>query len=385
MKDINFKNIICFFDDYNGANIYAAINLKPDRMLFISDDSEILKEDYENIKNHLIRKLPGLKVESAVIDKISYDALADIIKSFNIENTAINLSRGNRLLNLMAFKICQEEGYKPIYSDMDDEVIIDLNSKELKPVKRAVQEMKITDLIAGSGGEILQDSSRFYEDERIIEFVEYIIEHYSLWKKLKGILRNNLYIQYSELYPLTVTMNAGMIVDMPQFMPFLKKGSDIGLYKLLKGKHDYIILQFYNMNYKSFVFKAGTWLEVLVYNIVKEIKEVDDVKAGAVFLWDTDQVRLKNEADVLATAGSQLLYISCKDTPNYDENALNELEVYAEKIGGEDAVKILISTVMPSKSTTFLRAEEMGIKILIFQGEKNKLKSQLINIISKCK
>jgi len=75
--------------------------------------------------------------------------------------------------------------------------------------------------------------------------------------------------------------------------------------------------------------------------------------------------------------------VSCKDSEKYDEDALNELEVYSNKIGGEDVVKILVATKLPLKTTIMDRAREMNINIVVLNNNIEKFKEELINIIKK--
>lgn len=78
-----------------------------------------------------------------------------------------------------------------------------------------------------------------------------------------------------------------------------------------------------------------------------------------------------------------MICISCKDSNRYDEEALNELEVYSEKIGGEDAIKILVATDYPTKSSVMERAKEMGIHLVIVDEDIKEFKNKLIRIIEK--
>lgn len=379
MKNIHCNNLICFFDKYNGASIYAAINLKPKNIIFISDDAEEL-EDFENIKGHILSKLPLVTVESRLLDSVFYKELLDIITTYSKNDTVINLSRGNRLLNLLAFKICEEKGYTGVFSNMDRELILNLTTKEPTAIKFSLEEMNIDDLIASAGGKILNENTKFYNDKKVNQLMTYILSNYNMWSNLKYILRNNLYMESSEFYPLNITINTRIIKDFYKYMPFFEKCHELEILKISIGKHNSLVLEFKNHNYKSLLLKAGTWLEIIVYKAVKSIASMDDVRAGVVFLWDSDDERVKNEADVLATANSQLIYISCKDTQKYDEIALNELEVYAERMGGEEAIKILVSTSPPVKNTILLRAEEMGIHVIIFKGDEEKLRDRIESI-----
>ena len=125
----------------------------------------------------------------------------------------------------------------------------------------------------------------------------------------------------------------------------------------------------------------GTWLEVLTKNIIEEIKSIDDIKSGLLFLWNDKESRIKNELDVVAIKDSVLICVSCKDSKKYDEVALNELNVYSEQLGGENVIKILVATQPPIKSSISKRAKEMGINLVVFDGNKKAFKEELEKII----
>jgi hypothetical protein len=78
-----------------------------------------------------------------------------------------------------------------------------------------------------------------------------------------------------------------------------------------------------------------------------------------------------------------LVCISCKDTEKYDVEELNELEVYAEHLGGRKVTKILVSTQKPERGEMiYQRAEEMGIHIVLFDGDVSVLKNKLQKALS---
>ena len=101
------------------------------------------------------------------------------------------------------------------------------------------------------------------------------------------------------------------------------------------------------------------------------------------FFWSKEKENVKNELDVVAVKYSVLICISCKDSKKYDEVALNELNIYANQLGGANVKKILVATMEPSKSIVINRAKEMGISIVVYNGNRNKFKNDLQNIICK--
>ena len=77
-----------------------------------------------------------------------------------------------------------------------------------------------------------------------------------------------------------------------------------------------------------------------------------------------------------------MICISCKDSAKYDENTLNELKVYSDRIGGENSKKILVATKKPNKSSIIDRAKEMGIHLIILDKDINVFKKTLEAIIN---
>lgn len=137
-------------------------------------------------------------------------------------------------------------------------------------------------------------------------------------------------------------------------------------------------MKFLKENIKSLIFKSGTWLEVLT-NIV--VKEIDEVKSGVIFLWEECNNTVRNELDVLAVKDSIFICISCKDSDKYDEDALNELEVYSKRLGGNVVKKILVATKNPCKKCVVERAKAMDINLIILEKDIDKFRNSLKNII----
>ncbi len=101
------------------------------------------------------------------------------------------------------------------------------------------------------------------------------------------------------------------------------------------------------------------------------------------FLWNDNSKIVRNEVDVIAVKDSIPICISCKDSDKYNEDALNELDVYSKQIGGENAYKILVATKEPIKLAVKDRAKEMGISLIIFDGNEEKFKNNIKLILNK--
>ncbi len=114
--------------------------------------------------------------------------------------------------------------------------------------------------------------------------------------------------------------------------------------------------------------KSGNVLELYVLHTVAALSQITDAKSGAVLDWENppDEEYLndvKNEIDVLATAGTTPIFISCKNGC-VDSNELYKLNTVAQRFGGKYAKKILIMTYFDVPDSFIQRAQAMNIRVV---------------------
>lgn len=377
---MKYKNMISLLDEFNISNVLSMIKFKCDKLILLSND--IKKDEIEkSLQNQFKDYNLNINIEIFSIEKLNHIEIKDIIKKYDKKTTIANLTIGNRYLSLLLSKLCMELGMRTVYVNMDSEEIIFLDNMEKIGIKDC--SLEIEDFVKGSGSVMIEESSKIFEDEGIREFTEYILHNHDKWKEVSSYFKNTNIVEQNFMIKENIKVKLGgldideqkKIKDICECISKFKLGST----EFNSSKN--IIINFKNSNFKSFMFKSGTWLEVLVYSILKEMKNVEDVKGGLVFAWEKQAIEVKNEVDVVAANDSKLIYISCKDTNKYDSQALNEIQVYAEKLGGEKVEKILVATQEPEKKTMIERASEMGINLIIFDGDINKLRNSLKNLI----
>ncbi|MGL5243707.1 MAG: Card1-like endonuclease domain-containing protein, partial [Sarcina sp.] len=231
-------------------------------------------------------------------------------------------------------------------------------------------------------GSIIIDSTEVCNLNIIEELTLAIANNLELWQKYKIRLSDNSIFIHDDSNPNFMKIDF-QILDKEEKSLLHKCLEFLNDKKQIKYKEEngYIKIYFLSNFIKGFIFKSGTWLEVLTKYIVEKIDVIDDVKSGVLFLWNDEQTRVKNELDVVAIKDSVLICISCKDSKKYDEVALNELDVYGEQLGGDNVIKILVATKKPLKSSVIHRAKEMDINLVIFDGNISRFKENLKNII----
>lgn len=377
---MKYKNMISLLDEFNISNVLSIIKFKCDTLILLSNDNKT-DEIEKNLQNQFKDYNLNINIEIFNVEELEYIKIREILKKYDKKTTIANLTIGNRYLSLLLFKLCMELGIRTVYVNIDSEEIIFLDNMEKMEVKDC--SLEIEDFVKGSGSVMIEESTKIFENEGIRGFTEYILHNHDKWKEVSQYFKNTNIVEQNFMIKENIKVKLGgldideqkKIKDICECISKFKLGST----EFNSSKN--IIVNFKNSEFKSFMFKSGTWLEVLVYSILKEMKNVEDVKGGLVFAWEKQAIEVKNEVDVVAANDSKLIYISCKDTNKYDSQALNEIQVYAEKLGGEKVKKILVATQEPEKKTMIERASEMGINLIIFDGDINKLRNNLKNLI----
>ncbi len=129
---------------------------------------------------------------------------------------------------------------------------------------------------------------------------------------------------------------------------------------------------FKNKQMRYALSKSGTVLELYTLLCVFSTKRdngtplITDAISGALIDWpqtNDNQNDVKNEIDVLATAGVIPVFISCKNG-NVNSDELYKLNTVAERFGGKYARKILVMTHAYVRRSFLRRAAAMDIKVI---------------------
>lgn len=374
-----FNTLICLFDNHNEVNVLLAEKFKVKNLVFICTECEC--DVARELKNTYSKIIPNCLVNFEIIK------IGNIKEVFNIldkyRNTLINLAGGDRLTALMLFKISLERGIKSVYVDLIGKKKYMLTD-EFFESSEEFKDMNIKDVFELSGVNIIDESSYLLEIKEIIDMTKIIRNNMNIWHRYKQKLYDNkVFIHdYKDNYKVVINKKNLQKEEIGLLNNSLRYLSKINGIEYHEDK-DEILVSFKNDYLKGFLFKSGTWLEVLTHLIIREIDEVDEVKSGVIFSWSNKAKEVRNEIDVIAIKDSVLICISCKDSEKYDEDALNELEVYSDKLGGEDSIKILVATKKPTKVTVNDRAKEMGINLVILGENIDEFKSRIEEIIKK--
>ncbi|HAT4117338.1 TPA: DUF1887 family protein [Clostridium perfringens] len=378
---MNYDFIITILDEHNESSILLAEKLKPKEIIYLYKKDEELKV-LNSLRQFYLNKFPNCNFSDEKLGKDTISSIEEIIKRMKSKNTAICLNQGDKKDILIMYTLALKHNIDGFFLDIPKEELLKLNLESVKCEKCNFVDLDVEDIIDSIGASIVVDSTEISEINIIETMTNYIADNLDLWKKYKIRLSDNSVFIHDESNPRSIKIDKELlsreeVMLLDKILNFLEKNGQIKVKEL----EQCLKVTFQNEFIKGFIFKSGTWLEVLTKNIIEEIKSIDDIKSGLLFLWNDKESRVKNELDVVAIKDSVLICVSCKDSKKYDEVALNELNVYSEQLGGENVIKILVATHPPIKSSISKRAKEMGINLVVFDGNKKAFKEELEKII----
>ena len=378
---MNYDFIITILDEHNESSILLAEKLKPKEIIYLYKKDEELKV-LNSLRQFYLNKFPNCNFSDEKLGKDTISSIEEIIKRMKSKNTAICLNQGDKKDILIMYTLALKHNIDGFFLDIPKEELLKLNLESVQCEKCNFVDLDVEDIIDSIGASIVVDSTEISEINIIETMTNYIASNLDLWKKYKIRLSDNSVFIHDESNPRSIKIDKELlsreeVMLLDKILNFLEKNGQIKVKEL----EQCLKVTFQNEFIKGFIFKSGTWLEVLTKNIIEEIKSIDDIKSGLLFLWNDKESRIKNELDVVAIKDSVLICVSCKDSKKYDEVALNELNVYSEQLGGENVIKILVATHPPIKSSISKRAKEMGINLVVFDGNKKSFKEELEKII----
>lgn len=373
------KILVNLFDRHNQGSLLAIDKIKPDKVIYIID-REIcgLFKEIELYESSIYK---DIKFENHIIDEENIFEIRNLLKDLSVKDTVINVTGGKRIYSLVLLNEALNKGFNSVYVDVLNKRIYEFGIS-IKSDKFNFIDLSLDNMLKLTGTSLITDSTTLSEKNDIADITKKIYRNLDLWYKYKQKLYDNkIFIhdcyKTNKLFIKMNNLNFEEKKLLNSSLTYLKEIKAIQ-YNYI---NDEIEVNFLKDYVRSFIFKSGTWLEVLTNMIVKEITEIDEVKSGVIFLWKECNNKVRNELDVLAVKDSVFICISCKDSEKYDEDALNELEVYSKRLGGNTVKKILVATKLPCKQCVIERAKAMNINLIILGRDINKFKNLIRNAI----
>lgn len=377
------RTIVYLEDQFNDEHIVFTKSLKPHTIVYLSTLKGLHAGYYEDFADYILTDYPEVNIELKHLEDISIEGIIEVLKTIDFIE-GIHLPSSNGLLAIFASKAADALNIPSYFTDLSSDNIILFNNNGSMIIKSDIEGIAISEYIDIAGGDILRKTTIFNEDPLIRLLADFIAENQPRWKRIKRLLgRKDVFIHQDdsrgEVEAVLKNLDKSEYLLFKWLKTYLK---DIGYLKTKRSKDDNLVLKFKSPDHKQFLFITGSWLETFTYKTIQLLDDVTDIESGLSFSWDFGVEHVKNEVDVLATYHSHLFYFSCKDSPSYDVNTLNELSVYAQRIGGQSITKVLVVTDPPRKDGVLERASEMDIHVLLFEGNPVGFRRQIERLFS---
>lgn len=378
---MDYDLMISQCNEHNEINLILSKKMNIKKIIIICQPNK--KEKLNYIKKVYTKFLPDCIVLDSIIEEGNCAKIINLLEKYKNNKVLINLNNDSQINSFILLNEAYKYDMRCIYIDLVNKKRY-IFEKGVEVIEEILEDINIEVMAEFSGNKISNDNEELASRQDLIEISKTICKNLELWKAHKNKLFDKNIMVHSKINDRELCINIDKLNSselklLEIIIKKLKILKEID-YKKYENK---VYIEFQNDYFKTFIFKIGTWLEVLTHTVMREIKDIDEVKNSVKFYWNLDNKQIKNELDVLAIKDCIMICISCKDSNRYDEEALNELEVYSEKIGGEDAIKVLVATDYPKKSSVTERAKEMGIHLVIVDEDIKEFKNKLIRIIEK--
>ena len=393
-----------FFDNDAAENISASLAEVPDRVVFIGHNSKLIKKHIENYKKVFLKRGQNTEFLYRTVSRNNLNDIEELLLELinTYDDCVFDISGGEEAYVFALGLICGK------YPDKNIQIQkVNLNNNTIynfcgraKSDSDKDFDMSVTENVRIYGGDVVYgdiSEEKTYKWDLNKDFICDINMMWSLCKTdvrkwnavigILGIFENIGQIVYNESFKTIVKKSDLQEQLGRRKMEYetLKETIDFflenGLVKAFNNETDTITISYKNEQVKKCLTKAGLVLEMKIYITAKSIIDPEgnpiynDVVNGAVIDWDSEihneadggEIDIENEIDVLLMHGAVPVFISCKNG-FVDIDELYKLNTVAERFGGENVKKILVTTAISSLGSAEKyirqRAEEMNIKIL---------------------
>jgi hypothetical protein len=268
-----------------------------------------------------------------------------------------------------------------VFYDSDSMNLINYKKNKIESVKKKNEMLEVSDYIELAGGDVELDNNDVFD--RLIDdgSLNMILDDFERWRRFSRAFVDPNVVVENETRPLVFTVKFKAVDRrlIKYFQEYIDHFVEKDYFRVIADNMDRTIYRFTDASLKSFFKLSGSWLELITYKAVEDLK-LDDIDASVLFTWDNEVKNFENEIDVLATKNGKLVVISCKDTKKVNKEYLNEIIVNSSQLGDDNVIKALATTSKLINESFFVRAKELNIAIIRYDGDFEEFKKSLKEI-----
>ena len=381
------KTLIELYDSKNTIdNILASYIFQPDQVVFLCDGSPKNLAGVKELQWAFKEKFPQMAFSYTFLrNSQQVPQVCERLISL-YPDPVFDLTGGRDSISFAVAQFCHQRVRPCICIDWQEKEILCSEAAQEYKESFFMPQLTINDILRANGATACRSMHQTPPKERynaLTEFFEETLRRPKEWHSYCRYLQQTASQAQREGHPLTIQGN-GVIYErggkMLQCHPdFARLALKLGFFTQLEMKKTQVSLTFADETMLRYLTSQGTWLELYVYIIAKQSGRFHDCQMSVVIDWDgvfQKRDNVVNEIDVMLMRGIRPVFVSCKTSVPTTEN-LNEIELYAKKLGGSQAVAMLVTTTDVQKEAPIVaeRAEELDV-ILVERDqllEKNGL------------
>lgn len=386
-----WHTLIHFIENFNDEMALLTKILKPDQVVLVTSEELTPESKLQQVVDYMKTAVPQVRQQIVSYNKeeplLLIKQLLPYLKKQDVEEqTAINLAGTSPLEAMLVANLKENYEFTILYPDIKQNCLYSFqkNNFDVQVLSKVIGSLEVKDYLALGGGMLLQDEKSKYETHLYEDILQFLLSHYEdIFSKIRHLFKPT-YLHFSPPYEKNFYFEIGISeitedlkLALRSYLSYLK-----GINWIKDFEEEQMSIRVYARNKEiEHYLSSGAWLEHVTYYYMKEIQGISDVHTGFKFAWHMKEKHVHNELDVVAALANRLICISCKDTDKYDYQTLNELEVYATRLGGAESIKILVTTMPPIKCSTLDRAKGMGIHIVQIGKNLRSLKEKLSALV----
>lgn len=367
------KTLVELYDAKNTIdNILAAYIFRPDHVVFLFDGQPENLEAVQKVQQALSARYPGMTSSREILSGSGQarEVFERLISLY--PDPVFDLTGGQDAVSFAISMLCYVRCRPCICIDRQRGELLCSEAAQIYREQFRMPELEIEDILRANGAALLRSMHQTPPPERydaLTVFYEETLHSPKEWLSFCRYLQQMAAKADREGHPLSIQGNS-VVADkngrMFQCHPdFARLAYRLGFLTKLELEKNRVSLTFADETVLRYLTSQGTWLELYVYITAERSGCFNDCRMSTVIDWDgvfQKQDNVVNEIDVLLMCGIRPVFISCKTSVPTTEN-LNEIELYAKKLGGSQAVAMLVTTtdVKKQEPIVYYRARELGV------------------------
>lgn len=390
-----------FFDKSAAENIAACLTRAPDRVIYIGDNTKIIKKHIEYYKKVFENRGKNIEFIYKSLNKNNLESVVKLLSSIveAYDDCVFDITGGDEIGTLalgIVYSRYPEKNIQIQRFNLRNGKIFDCD-KDGMTIFEDEPQLSVDENIVIYGGSVVygdvdgQDTYKWNLNPEFLEDISLIWDickyNISSWNKQLSdfaameevgkpadggltTIASKTALEFCSLYSARHSRSMGIINKLLR----------LGLLTQFEDDEGRLIISYKNKQVKRCLTKAGQALEMKIFVTAKGLTDsnglpvYNDVLNGVVIDWDgkvhddsASSYDTENEIDVLLMHGTVPVFISCKNgIVTSDE--LYKLQAVAERFGGKYSKKVLIATSINDSTTAgrylYQRAEDMGIRIM---------------------